>query len=64
MPDTQYEAGYVSTDELLHAAKKRIDGVSALCGVGRIVQAVPGRFDSDDPRACPTCATSATTPSG
>jgi len=55
MPDTQYEAGTVSSDEQLHAAKKRIDGTSALCGAGRIVQVVPGRFDSDDPNACPRC---------
>jgi hypothetical protein len=55
VPDTQYEGGYTSADELLHAVKKRIDGSSALCGAGRIVQTVPGRFDSDDPSGCPAC---------
>ena len=59
MPGTQYEAGYVSADEQLHAAKQHIDGTSALCGAGRIVQKVPGRFDSDDPQACPGCVAAA-----
>jgi hypothetical protein len=63
MPDTQYEAGYISSDEQLHAVKKRIDGASALCGAGRVVQTVPGRFDSDDPRACPACVAAVAGPS-
>lgn len=61
VPST-YEAGLVSADERLHAVKKRIDGASALCGAGRIVQTVPGRFDSDDPRACGGCAAAAVEP--
>lgn len=56
VPATQYETGHVSADERLHAVKKRIDGAIALCGAGRIVQLVPGRFDSDDPRTCSACA--------
>lgn len=57
MAETQYEAGYVTADEQLHAVKKRIDGTSALCGAGRIVQTVPGRFDSADPNGCAACVT-------
>lgn len=52
---TQHEAGYVVADQRLHAVKKRIDGASALCGAGRIVQEVPGRFDAADPAACADC---------
>jgi hypothetical protein len=63
MPVTQHEAGTVSSDDLTHAAKKRIDGTSALCGAGRIVQVVPGRFDSDDPNACPMCVAAVGGPS-
>jgi hypothetical protein len=62
VPETQYEAGYVSADEQLHAVKQRIDGSSALCGAGRIVQTVPGRFDSDTPAACPSCVAAAVGP--
>jgi hypothetical protein len=62
VPSTQYEAGLVSADERLHAVKKRIDGASALCGAGRIVQLVPGRFDADDPMVCADCAAAAVGP--
>jgi len=59
---TQHEAGFVSADQRLHAVKKRIDGASALCGAGRIVQQVPGRFDVDDPTACGDCASAVVEP--
>jgi hypothetical protein len=59
VPGTRYEAGFVSADERLHAATKRIDSTSALCGAGKIVQIVPGRFDTDDPAACAGCAAAA-----
>jgi hypothetical protein len=55
VPVTQFEIGLVPDDDRLHAAKKRIDATVALCGAGRIVQSVPGRFDSDDPSACLGC---------
>jgi hypothetical protein len=62
VPGTQHEAGFVSADQRLHAVKKRIDGASALCGAGRIVQQVPGRFDAGDPAACADCATAVAEP--
>jgi hypothetical protein len=58
MPVTTYEAGLVAGDDRLHVLQKRIDGATAVCGAGRIVQTVPGRFDSDDPKACPGCVRS------
>ena len=60
VPGTQHEAGYVSADQRLHVVKKRIDGAGALCGAGRIVQHVPGRFDAADPAACADCVTAVT----
>jgi hypothetical protein len=62
VPSTQHEAGFVSADQRLHAVKKRIDGSSALCGAGRIVQQVPGRFDAADPTACADCVTAVDEP--
>ena len=64
VPVTQFEVGLVPDDDRLHAAKKRIDGAVALCGAGRIVQSVPGRFDSDADAACDGCVSAADAASG
>jgi hypothetical protein len=40
----------------VHAVEKRIAGEQALCGAGRIVDRVAGRFDTDDRLACPACS--------
>ena len=64
VPVTQFEIGLVTSDDRQHAAKKRVDGAVALCGAGRIVQLVPGRFDSDDPAACEGCVSAAAAASG
>ena len=64
VPVTQFEIGLVSDDDRLHAAKNGINGAVALCGAGRIVQSVPGRFDSDDVAACPGCVSVADATTG
>lgn len=55
VPATQHEAGFVAGDDRVHATQKRISGSVAVCGAGAITQPVPGRFDSDDERACAAC---------
>jgi hypothetical protein len=52
---TAFEAGYSDADLRQHAARPAIGGTSALCGAGRIVQAVAGRFGTTLPDACPDC---------
>jgi hypothetical protein len=39
----------------LHAAARGLGGLNAVCGAGKLVQLVPGRFDPDNPNACPSC---------
>lgn len=55
MPPTQHEAGLVADDQTVHAARKGISGSVAVCGAGRITEIVPGRFNTDEPDACPNC---------
>jgi hypothetical protein len=52
----QLEEGFVSSNGVLHAAERRLQGLCAVCGAGKIIQLIPGRFDPDDQRACPVCA--------
>jgi hypothetical protein len=52
----QLEEGFVAENPYLHAARRNLDGLCAACGAGIIVQVVPGRFDPDDQRACPSCS--------
>lgn len=39
----------------VHAGVRGLGGLSAACGAGKLVQLVPGRFQSDAPDACPAC---------
>jgi hypothetical protein len=52
----QLEEGFVVANTYLHAAERKLQGLCAACGAGRIIALIPGRFDPDDQRACPTCA--------
>jgi hypothetical protein len=45
----------VVIDGALHIVSKKIAGLFAACGAGRIVQLVAGRFDPEDARSCPEC---------
>jgi rRNA maturation protein Nop10 len=56
MVSKQLEEGFVTSNGVLHAAERRLQGLCAVCGAGKIIQLVPGRFDPDDQRACPVCA--------
>jgi hypothetical protein len=40
----------------VHAGVRGFGGLSAACGAGRLVQLVPGRFDTDGRDVCPDCA--------
>jgi hypothetical protein len=52
----QFQEGFVTANGVLHAAQRTLDGLCAVCGAGRILQLLPGRFDPEDRRACPECA--------
>ena len=56
MVTLQLEEGFVSTNGYVHAARRRLSGLCAVCGAGTIIRLIPGRFDPDDQRACPECA--------
>jgi hypothetical protein len=56
MVTKQLEEGYVAANTYLHAAERRLQGLCAVCGAGKIIRLVPGRFDPADDRACPVCA--------
>jgi hypothetical protein len=53
---THLEKGFVTSSPYLHAAERTLDGLTAFCGFGKVVQLVPGKFDPEDRRACPACA--------
>jgi hypothetical protein len=52
---TTSEQGLVAADNCTHAVARNLRGVIALCGIGAITTITPGRFDTDDPLACPDC---------
>ena len=47
--------GLVDRDQRWHVAVPKLNGAVALCGVGKVVQRIPGWFDPTDPSACPNC---------
>jgi hypothetical protein len=56
---TAFEAGYADADLRQHAARRAIGGSSALCGAGRIIVPVAGRFGTTLDDACPACIVTA-----
>jgi hypothetical protein len=56
MPSTQRQGFVGNGEQSLHAARPALLRLVALCGMGRIVQEVPGLFDPTDRLACPKCA--------
>jgi hypothetical protein len=56
MAATQYEEGYVTNNDYLHAAQRSLSGHCATCGAGKIINLTVGRFDPVHLGACPTCA--------
>lgn len=49
------EEGFVTANGVLHAAERKLHGLCAICGAGKIIQLIPGRFDPEDHRACRAC---------
>jgi hypothetical protein len=49
-----FERG-VGHDGLIHATRKTLNGMSAICGAGQIGTHLTGRFDPSEPSACQDC---------
>jgi hypothetical protein len=58
MPHEQraFGAGAILADRRHHAIMRTWRGRRALCGAGRIIIVLGGRFDGRDVLACPSCA--------
>ena len=50
-----YEHGTCGSPEV-HAARKTLQGMAAICGAGKIVILLGGRFDPAEEHACASCA--------
>jgi len=59
----RFEQGLVAGAASLHAVRKTVRGLTALCGAGAIITVVAGRFDPSWTEACPECITEASGPS-
>ena len=55
---TQYEQGIAAGSPALHAARRTLQGLKALCD-GRKVEPISGRFDATAAEACPACVDAA-----
>jgi hypothetical protein len=53
-PASPYERGADSAG-VVHAVRKSLNGMAAICGAGRIATQLVGRFDPASPDACRAC---------
>ncbi len=49
------EPGRTDDGAAVHAVRPGLAGPTALCGAGKVVQRLPGRFDPAADDACPAC---------
>ena len=56
MPANRLEQGLVPGTSALHAIRRTVRGLTAVCGAGAIVTVVAGRFNPGWRESCPDCA--------